>query len=41
MTAWIADIPIGVQMVMMHTIAPIGRLLGYRAVYKKYSGIEK
>jgi len=25
----------------MNTVAPIGRLFGYRAIYKKYSGIEK
>lgn len=39
--AYLADVPIGVQKVLMQTIAPIGRLFGYRAVYKKYSGIEK
>lgn len=36
-----ADIPIGMQKFLMYTVAPIGRLLGYRAVYKKYSDIEK
>ena len=40
-TSYLADIPVGMQKVMMNIIAPIGRLLGYRAVYKKYSGIEK
>lgn len=39
--SFLADIPVGVQKVMMNTIAPIARLFGYRAVYKKYSGIEK
>lgn len=39
--AFLADIPVGVQKVLMSTIAPIGRLFGYRAIYKKYSGIEK
>lgn len=39
--SYLADIPIGIQKVLMNTIAPIARLLGYRAVYKKYSGIEK
>lgn len=38
---FLADVPIGIQQVMMNTIAPLGRLLGYRAVYKKYSDIEK
>ncbi len=39
--SYLADIPIGLQKVLMNTIAPIGRLFGYRAIYKKYSGIEK
>ncbi len=39
--SFLADIPVGVQKLLMNTIAPIGRLFGYRAVYKKYSGIEK
>lgn len=38
---YIATIPIGIQKVLMNIIAPIGRALGYRAIYKKYSGIEK
>ncbi|MBX2931398.1 MAG: cupin domain-containing protein [Chitinophagaceae bacterium] len=38
---FLADMPIGLQKILMNTIAPIGRLLGYRAIYKKYSGIEK
>jgi quercetin dioxygenase-like cupin family protein len=37
----LADIPLGIQKILLNTLAPIGRLLGYRAVYKKYSGIEK
>jgi len=39
--SYLADVPVGVQKLLMNIIAPIGRLLGYRAVYKKYSGIEK
>jgi len=39
--SYLADIPIGVQKVLMNIIAPIGRVFGYRAIYKKYSGIEK
>lgn len=39
--SYLADIPQGVQKVMMNIIAPIGRAFGYRAIYKKYSGIEK
>jgi quercetin dioxygenase-like cupin family protein len=39
--SYLADIPLGVQKVLMNIIAPIGRFFGYRAIYKKYSGIEK
>lgn len=38
---FLADIPIGVQNVLKNVVAPVGRLMGYRAIYKKYSGIEK
>jgi quercetin dioxygenase-like cupin family protein len=37
----LADMPTGVQKLMFNTLGPIGRLMGYRAIYKKYSGIEK
>lgn len=39
--SYLADIPVAAQKVLMNIIAPIGRLFGYRAIYKKYSGIEK
>jgi quercetin dioxygenase-like cupin family protein len=39
--AYLAEIPIGIQKFLMNTVAPVGRLLGYRAVYKKYSDMEK
>lgn len=39
--AFLADKPVVVQKLLMNTIAPIGRLMGYRALYKKYSGVEK
>jgi quercetin dioxygenase-like cupin family protein len=39
--SYLADIPIGVQKMLMNTVAPIARWFGYRAIYKKYSGIEK
>lgn len=39
--SYLADIPIGVQKLLMNIIAPVGRLFGYRAIYKKYSDIEK
>jgi quercetin dioxygenase-like cupin family protein len=38
---YLADIPLGLQKVLMNIVGPIGRLMGYRAIYKKYSGIEK
>jgi quercetin dioxygenase-like cupin family protein len=39
--SFLADVPVGVQKVLMNTVAPISRMFGYRAVYKKYSGFEK
>lgn len=39
--SYLADVPVGVQKVLMNVVAPIARLFGYRAVYKKYSGVEK
>jgi quercetin dioxygenase-like cupin family protein len=39
--AYLADIPLAIQKVLMEILAPLGRLLGYRAIYKKYSGFEK
>lgn len=39
--SFLINIPLGVQKLLMNIVAPIGRLLGYRAVYKKYSDIEK
>jgi len=39
--SYLADIPLGIQKILMNTVGPIGRLLGYRGIYKKYSGIEK
>jgi quercetin dioxygenase-like cupin family protein len=38
---YLAGVPIGVQKILMNTLGPVGRMLGYRALYKKYSGIEK
>lgn len=34
-------IPIVLQKMLMNIVGPVGRLFGYRAIYKKYSGIEK
>lgn len=37
----LADVPVAVQKILLMTIPPIARLFGYRAIYKKYSGMEK
>lgn len=39
--SFLADIPVGIQKLLMNTVGPIGRLFGYRAIYSKYSGFEK
>ncbi len=39
--SYLASIPQGPQKFLMNVVGPIGRLFGYRAIYKKYSGIEK
>ncbi len=38
---FLPGIPIGIQKILMNIVGPVGRLFGYRAIYKKYSGIEK
>ena len=37
----LAAIPAGPQNFLMNTLGPLAKLLGYRAIYKKYTGIEK
>jgi quercetin dioxygenase-like cupin family protein len=39
--SYLANIPIGLQKLLMNVLGPIGRMLGYRAIYRKYSDIEK
>lgn len=39
--SYLADIPQGIQKFLMNIVGPIGRMFGYRAIYKKYSDIEK
>lgn len=39
--SYLADIPLGLQKFLMNIVGPIGRVFGYRAIYKKYSDIEK
>ena len=38
---FLPGIPVGIQKIAMNIVGPVGRLFGYRAIYKKYSGIEK
>ena len=38
---FLPGIPIVFQKIAMNIVGPISRLFGYRAIYKKYSGIEK
>ena len=37
----LAGIPRGIQEVLINTLGPLSRIFGYRAIYKKYAGIEK
>jgi quercetin dioxygenase-like cupin family protein len=39
--SYLANIPQGLQKFLMNVVGPIGRMFGYRAIYKKYSDIEK
>lgn len=36
--SYIASVPVGIQKVLTYLLAPIGRLMGYKAVYMKFSG---
>lgn len=39
--SYLADVPVAVQDTLARIVGPIARLFGYRAVYRKYSGMEK
>lgn len=39
--SYLANVPVNLQKKIAKIVGPIARKLGYRAVYKKYSGIEK
>ena len=39
--SYVANIPVGLQKILMNIVGPIGRMFGYRAIYRKYSDIEK
>jgi mannose-6-phosphate isomerase-like protein (cupin superfamily) len=38
--AYVASVPLGVQKVLTFILAPIGRLMGYKAAYKRFSGFN-
>ncbi len=38
---YLATIPIGVQNALAMLLTPVGRLLGYRAAYTRFSGFER
>lgn len=38
--AYIASVPLTVQKVLAFLLAPVARLLGYKAVYKRFSGFD-
>lgn len=38
---FLPGIPIVIQKLSMNLVGPVARLFGYRAIYEKYSGIEK
>ena len=40
-TTCLAGVPVGMQRVLAAVMAPVGRMLGYRALYKEYCGVEK
>lgn len=37
----LAAIPMGLQNVLMNILGPMARTFGYRAIYKKHTGVEK
>jgi len=39
--SYLADMPVGLQDALSAVVGPLGRLLGYRAIYRKNSGFEK
>ncbi|MFM7358985.1 MAG: cupin domain-containing protein [Sediminibacterium sp.] len=39
--SYLASIPVGFQTFLMNVVGPIAGVLGYRAIYSKYSVIEK
>jgi mannose-6-phosphate isomerase-like protein (cupin superfamily) len=38
--AYIASVPVGVQKILTSVLAPVGRVAGYKAAYKRFSGFD-
>lgn len=38
--AYVASVPLGAQKLLTFILSPIGRLLGYKAAYKRFSGFN-
>ncbi len=38
--AYIASVPLGLQKALSFILAPVGRIIGYKAVYKRFSGFD-
>lgn len=38
---YLANMPVGIQNILSDVIGPVGRMFGYRAIYRKYSGFDK
>lgn len=38
--AYVASVPLEIQKALTFILAPVGRLLGYKAVYKRFSGFD-
>jgi quercetin dioxygenase-like cupin family protein len=37
----LASVPVGLQKILVNVFGPLARFLGYRALYEKYTGLEK
>jgi mannose-6-phosphate isomerase-like protein (cupin superfamily) len=38
--AYVASVPLGIQKVLTSILSPVGRLFGYKAAYKRFSGFN-
>jgi hypothetical protein len=37
---YLAQVPVALQNALAYLLAPVARLLGYKAAYKEYSGVD-